>query len=141
MDIGVRCLGCLPVDASLSLPKRHLGLAPAHELRTLGKRLGNWASLAERHLDMMEFSRLLQAPEAGSDPIRTVLSSALDNLGPLNPLPVAVAQDEAFHFRYPEMQECLETLGMPLLPWSPLSNASPPTEAWGLILPGGFPEL
>ena len=141
MDIGVRCLGCLPADPSLELPNRHLGLAPAHELNSLEKRLGHWASLAEQHLAMTEFSRLLQAPEPGADPIRTLFAPALNSNQQLSSLPVAVAQDEAFHFRYPEMQECLEALGMPVLPWSPLSDASPPQEAFGLILPGGFPEL
>ena len=141
MDIDVRCLGCLPADPSLELPNRHLGLAPAHELNALGKRVGKWASLAEQHLAIKEFSRLLQAPKPGLDPIRTVFSPALNTPGQDCSLPVAVAQDEAFHFRYPEMQECLEVLGMPVLPWSPLSDASPPAEACGLILPGGFPEL
>ena len=53
---------------------------------------------------------------------------------------MAVAQDAAFHFRYPEMQESLEALGMPVLSWSPLADEAIPEEATGLILPGGFPE-
>ena len=139
-DIGVHCLGCLPVDPNLKLPNRHLGLAPAHELNALHKRLERWAALAEQHLNMGVFRALLQAPRPGPDPIRHVLSPELET-SQQHSLPVAVAQDEAFHFRYPEMQECLEVLGMPVLPWSPLSDAAPPAEATGLILPGGFPEL
>ena len=139
-DIGVHCLGCLPGDPNLELPNRHLGLAPAHELTSLHKRLGRWAALAEQHLNMEVFGPLLKAPRPGPDPIRHVLSPELET-SQQQSLPVAVAQDEAFHFRYPEMQECLELLGMPVLPWSPLSDTAPPAEANGLILPGGFPEL
>ena len=139
-DIGVHCLGCLPGDPSLELPNRHLGLAPAHELSSVQKRLGRWAALAEQHLDMGVFRALLQAPKPGPDPVRHVLSAELET-SQRESLPVAVAQDEAFHFRYPEMQECLEVLEMPVLPWSPLSDSAPPQQACGLILPGGFPEL
>ena len=140
-QIGVRCLGCLPNDPSLDLPSRHLGLAPAHELRQLEPRLKRWAELAEEHLAMDVFQELLKAPSPGPDPIQTALSSALTAGEPMPALPVAVAQDEAFHFRYPEMQECLEALNMPVLPWSPLADGPPPEEARGLVLPGGFPEL
>ncbi|KZR85189.1 Cobyrinic acid A,C-diamide synthase [Synechococcus sp. MIT S9509] len=139
-DIGVQCLGCLPKDPSLELPNRHLGLAPAHELSCLQKRLGHWASLAKQHLNMDVFRTLLQSPKRGPDPIQSLFSPAPES-SQQHVLPIAVAQDEAFHFRYPEMQECLELLGMPVLPWSPLSDAAPPSEATGLILPGGFPEL
>ena len=139
-DIGVHCLGCLPADPSLELPNRHLGLAPAHELNSLQQRLGRWAALAEQHLNMGVFRTLLQAPTPGPEPIQSVFCRE-QNSSREQSLPVAVAQDEAFHFRYPEMQECLEFLGMPVLPWSPLSDAAPPEEARGLILPGGFPEL
>jgi len=52
-----------------------------------------------------------------------------------------VAQDQAFHFRYPELQDWLEALNLPVLPWQPLADEPPPHEAQGLILPGGFPEL
>ena len=104
-QIGVRCLGCLPNDPSLDLPSRHLGLAPAHELRQLEPRLKRWAELAEEHLAMDVFQELLKAPSPGPDPIQTALSSALTAGEPMPALPVAVAQDEAFHFRYPEMQE------------------------------------
>jgi len=140
-EVGVRCLGCLPGDPSLELPNRHLGLAPAHEMNALQTRVERWATLAEQHLEMSVFRTLLQAPKAGVDPLRSVFTPALDTTRQQPSLPVAVAQDEAFHFRYPEMQECLELLGMPVLTWSPLSNTPPPAEATGLILPGGFPEL
>ena len=59
---------------------------------------------------------LLQAPAAGDDPLGGINSTRSDEL------PVAVATDEAFHFRYPETEELLQHLGMPVLRWSPLAD-------------------
>ncbi len=139
--INVPCLGCLPRDSSLDLPSRHLGLAPAHELDQLNVRLGQWAAIADQHLEMGVFERLMQAPTPGPEPIQTVLAKALAEDSKREPLPVAVAQDNAFHFRYPEMQDCLEAMGMPVIPWHPLEDEPLPQEAYGLVIPGGFPEL
>ncbi|MFL2868846.1 MAG: hypothetical protein ACJZ78_08630 [Prochlorococcus marinus] len=54
--------------------------------------------------------------------------------------PIAIAEDEAFHFRYQETKELLEDNGMPTITWKPLENEQIPKEARGLIIPGGFPE-
>ena len=97
--IDVPCLGCLPRDSSLELPSRHLGLAPAHELDQLNVRLEKWAAIADQHLEMEVFERLMAAPMKGPDPIQTVLGTALEQDTLKELLPVAVAQDNAFHFR------------------------------------------
>ncbi|HML48546.1 MAG TPA: cobyrinic acid a,c-diamide synthase, partial [Clostridia bacterium] len=54
---------------------------------------------------------------------------------------VAVAQDRAFCFAYPDALALLEQMGARLLPFSPLSDKRLPEEAQGLLLPGGYPEL
>ena len=137
--IAVPLLGSLPRDLSLELPSRHLGLAPAHELERLEGRLEAWASLAQEHLDLGALLPLLQPPSSRVPPLDS-LNAEPPNGTSHSLLPVAVAQDAAFHFRYPEMQESLEALGMPVLSWSPLADEAIPEEATGLILPGGFPE-
>ncbi|HGY5535888.1 MAG TPA: cobyrinate a,c-diamide synthase [Prochlorococcus sp.] len=139
-SIGIKVLGCLPRQPELSLPSRHLGLAPAHELERLEARLKAWSHLAETHLDLKSFKTLLQAPAWTRNPIDALLNEEKKRKPPLQPRPVAVAQDEAFHFRYPETKECLEILGMPVLPWRPLNDEPLPAQAEGVILPGGFPE-
>ena len=138
--IGVPLLGCLPRSDQLDLPSRHLGLAPAQELSEFPERLRAWASLAEQHFDLKRLLPLMGSPEAGEDPLDQRLATSPGMEG-LERIPVAVAQDEAFHFRYPEMQDWLHSLAMPVLPWRPLANEPIPNEACGLILPGGFPEL
>ncbi|TCD59261.1 cobyrinate a,c-diamide synthase [Synechococcus sp. BS56D] len=137
--IDVPLLGSLPRNLSLELPSRHLGLAPAHELERLEGRLEAWASLAQEHLDLGALLPLLQPPSSRVPPLES-LNAEPPNGTSRSLLPVAVAQDAAFHFRYPEMQESLEALGMPVLSWSPLADEAIPEEATGLILPGGFPE-
>jgi cobyrinic acid a,c-diamide synthase len=57
------------------------------------------------------------------------------------PLPVAIASDQAFHFRYPEVSELLLALGLQPHPWSPLADAPLPAGCRAVLLPGGYPEL
>jgi cobyrinic acid a,c-diamide synthase len=57
------------------------------------------------------------------------------------PLPIAVASDAAFHFRYPEATELLQALGLEPLPWSPLADDPLPAGCRAVLLPGGYPEL
>lgn len=57
------------------------------------------------------------------------------------PLPVAIASDQAFHFRYPEVSELLRALGCDPQPWSPLADEPLPAGCRAVLLPGGYPEL
>ena len=132
--IGMPLLGCLPRAAALDLPSRHLGLAPVHELRNPSDLHQRWAALADKHLDLDQLVPLLKAPAPGNDPLSTIPPASGSTL------PVAVAADDAFHFRYAETEDLLERLGMPVLPWSPLADEPLPIETRGVIIPGGFPE-
>ncbi len=138
--LGVKVLGCLPRDPSFALTSRNLGLVPAHELKNLDAKLQKWTSLAIKHLDLPEFHKLLLPPISSKDPIRTLYEKSIDKFSLLPPRPVAIAEDDAFHFRYQETKDCLEALGMPLISWKPLEDVPLPLEAQGLIIPGGFPE-
>ena len=133
-SIEMPLLGCLPRNDALDLPSRHLGLAPVHELNKQAIRQQQWARLAEQHLDLETFHSLMKAPVAGDDPLAAIPPATGVEL------PVAVASDEAFHFRYPETEELLQHLGMPVVRWSPLADEPLPMEARGVIIPGGFPE-
>ena len=132
--LEVPLLGCLPRSETLALPGRHLGLAPAHELEAPEQRRQAWAALARQHLNLERLEPLLRAPQPGPHPLADIPVQQEQHL------PVALASDAAFHFRYEETSELLEHMGMPLLRWSPLADEAIPAEAKGLILPGGFPE-
>ncbi len=138
-DIGIKVLGCLPEDPQLKLPSRHLGLVPAHEIANLNLRLEAWAEIAESNLNLEILKKLLSAPKSIQDPIKSLLNNQTKGSSK-KLLPVAIAQDEAFHFHYSETKDYLEALGMPIIPWKPLHDEPLPQKAKGIILPGGFPE-
>jgi len=135
--IAMPLLGILPHHPALELPSRHLGLLPAAELADLRERQHIWADLAERHLELPALLPLLAPPPPGADPILQLFPQA-----PAEPMAaVAVAQDAALHFRYPETSELLEAVGLATVPWSPLSDAALPADIAAVLLPGGYPEL
>jgi len=139
-SIEVPLLGVLPSHPSLELPSRHLGLLPPRELEDLEERQAVWVELARRHLDLEGLWPLLEPvpPDPGlTDPIGALLGPP-----PSGPsLPVAIAADAAFHFRYPETTELLEAAGLEPVSWSPLADEPLPAEARAILLPGGYPEL
>ncbi len=134
-QINIKSLGSLPSCKDLYLPARNLGLAPAHEILDLEIKIKKWASIAKDHLNIESFRTLLLSPESNKKTINLLQKkeSALIH-------PIAIAEDEAFHFRYQETKELLEGNGMPTITWKPLENEQIPKEAKGLIIPGGFPE-
>ncbi|MBE9114119.1 cobyrinic acid a,c-diamide synthase, partial [Nodosilinea sp. LEGE 07298] len=61
---------------------------------------------------------------------------------PPTPKPrLAIAQDAAFSFYYPDNLDILTALGAELIPWSPLQDACPPADIDGMYFGGGFPEM
>jgi cobyrinic acid a,c-diamide synthase len=146
--IEVPLLGVLPSHPALELPSRHLGLLPPGEITDLAGRCETWADLAESHLELEHLWPLLQPPSCrhGQDPITSLLTpTSLSRSTPVPlpaaPLPVAVASDAAFHFRYPEAAELLRASGLEPCPWSPLADEPLPAGCRGVLLPGGYPEL
>ena len=134
-QINTKSLGSLPSCKDLHLPARNLGLAPAHEILDLDIKVKKWASIAKDYLDIESFRKLLLPPESNN---KTVSFLPKKESGFMHP--IAIAEDEAFHFRYQETKELLEDNGMPTITWKPLENEQIPKEARGLIIPGGFPE-
>ncbi|MEB3266422.1 MAG: cobyrinate a,c-diamide synthase [Cyanobacteriota bacterium] len=134
-SIAMPLLGALPRHQSLALPSRHLGLLPPHELADLQQRLGAWADLAERHLNLEALWPLLSAATPAGAGDRNTPAP------PAEPVTVAIASDAAFHFRYPEVRELLQAAGMQPVAWSPLADQPLPPACAAVLLPGGYPEL
>jgi cobyrinic acid a,c-diamide synthase len=149
--IAMPLLGVLPRHDSLELPSRHLGLLPPGELADLEQRQGEWAALGERHLDLEQLWPLLEPPQAPADGLAPIPwlrqqgeapGGSVDGPAPAgDPLAIAIASDQAFHFRYPEAAELLEAEGLAVRPWSPLADEPLPAGCRALVLPGGYPEL
>jgi cobyrinic acid a,c-diamide synthase len=131
---GIQLLGALPKSPLLDWQSRYLGLTAPSECRPISPHA--LAPFASQHLDL---EAILAACKPGC-----IAMPASDFSRPLGSSDarrtVAVASDDAFHFLYPAWTEWLANHGFTVLPFSPLTDARPPTNADALFLPGGFPE-
>ena len=125
--LNLPVLGCLPRDAALELPDRHLGLVQASEHPALDDFLEGAAAI-----DLKTLRRIARrAPPGRAD------------LAPLTPIGqrIAVARDEAFAFTYASVLEGWRAAGAELSFFSPLADEPPNGQADAVYLPGGYPEL
>lgn len=130
--LGVPLLGSIPHDASIALPKRHLGLVQAGEYPDLKDLLVHLANLAERHLDLDPILAMAAPLTASSSPV------------PILPPPgqrIALANDAAFSFVYPHLLNGWRGGGAEIVPFSPLADEPPPPDCDACWLPGGYPEI
>lgn len=125
-------LGCLPDEAALALPSRHLGLVQAREHATLDRFIDHAADVVARHID-------LDAVTALARPLH--INGASGSLLPPLGQRIAVARDEAFAFAYPAMIEGWRRAGAEITFFSPLADEAAGESADSIFLPGGYPEL
>jgi len=132
-------LGWLPVEDSIAIPERHLGLYTAAENADWTLRFAAFAQLAERYLDLDRLSRIESA-------ISSIISS-IDKIEDeregyeVSSARVAVARDEAFCFYYEDNLDLLRELGAEIITWSPLRDHELPLGVDALYFGGGYPEL
>ncbi len=131
--LGIEVYGALRRDETLHLPQRHLGLVPTEE---------NDAALTVQRIGQSV------AAQVDIDPLLTLAKTAAPVHGSFfSALPkgksvcVALANDEAFSFYYPESIAVLEAMGAKIAPFSPLHDARLPKGCAGIFLGGGFPEM
>lgn len=135
---GVRYLGCLPKDAQVELPQRHLGLTEPGDVKGAGSTVERLADLLVSHVDLDAVLELAAAvPELDCPAYVTPALEYGHGPGPR----IAVAHDRAFSFYYTENLEMLQDLGACLQFFSPLQDACLPDGADGLYIGGGYPEL
>lgn len=132
---GVPVLGRLPVLEEVALPSRHLGLVPAQENLADDRR---WQLLAQQVEAFIDIDRLLAlsactSPPAGEPP-------RLPDPALAQGLTLALAEDEAFNFYYPDNLDLLEQAGVRIQRFSPLHDRRLP-DCQMLYLGGGYPEV
>lgn len=130
----IKVFGAVFRDGSITLPERHLGLTPVaeHDSRKI---IGLLRQKTEAEIDLdgllevAQSAALLQVvpPEVKPDEGRKVR--------------IAVANDAAFSFYYPDSMEILAGCGAELVKFSPLEDKALPEQLDGLFLGGGFPEM
>jgi cobyrinic acid a,c-diamide synthase len=130
--LNLPVLGCLPRDAALALPDRHLGLVQASEHPALDDFLEGAAAIVRKSIDLKALRRIARRAPAGRGKI-----------APLAPIGqrIAVARDEAFAFSYASVLEGWRAAGSELSFFSPLADEAPARDADAVYLPGGYPEL
>lgn len=130
-DVGVKPLGYLPHNPDIAVPSRHLGLCISDEY-DYDAMIDAMAGHLVAHIDidtLLEVTRVA-APTA---PTPVAAASATEHFT------IAVADDAAFSFIYPQNLHVMEQLGR-VIRFSPLEDADIP-EADLLYLAGGYPEL
>ena len=130
--VGIPLLGAVMRDEALALPERHLGLVPEAETHDAAH-LDRIREAVERGVDVDALLAIARsAPPLSLPPEGTRSRAAKD-------VRIAVAQDLAFSFYYPDSLSALEDRGAELISFSPMQDEALP-EADGVILGGGFPE-
>ena len=126
-DAGVAPLGYLSRNSGLVVPSRHLGLSLDSSLE-LEKFIDMAADEVTENIDI---AKVLEITEIN-------IKSPVPSLSyPGKGIKVAVANDEAFNFIYPEN---LKAFGGEITFFSPLHDVCLPA-ADIVYLPGGYPEL
>ena len=129
---GINVLGALPRRLDLTLPERHLGLVQATEHPALESAIADYAGFLREHVDLAAIKQAASALNQG-----TSIASL-----PTPPAQrIALAQDAAFSFTYPHLLEGWRRAGAEILPFSPLADEPPASDADLVWLPGGYPEL
>lgn len=128
-------IGCLPRNAELAIPSRHLGLVTAEDNPLSDAFIERLVLAVEEHLDLDALLSLAAdtPPASGSE--------AVAARGEGEAVTIAVARDAAFCFVYRDNLRLLEESGAQLSYFSPLEDHVLPEGTCGVYLPGGYPEL
>ncbi len=130
---GIEVFGALPRNSHTEMPERHLGLVQALEHEGIGTLLDDAATFIRDNLDLQALraaARRNPMPEAA--PLAAVVPPGQR---------IALAQDAAFSFVYPHIQDGWRAAGAEILPFSPLADQPPDPSADVVWMPGGYPEL
>lgn len=132
-------VGCLPRADTLALPERHLGLVQAREHPALPAFLEEAAAHLARHVDLEQVLALAEPAclRAFAAPSSTAIPPPVPPLGRR----IAIADDDAFAFRYPHVLGGWRRAGAELAPFSPLADEAPAADCDAVYLSGGYPEL
>lgn len=134
--LNLPVLGVLRRQEQITIPDRHLGLVPTAELPDLQNLIKALGHLGETCFDWAALLPLLvtqpQTQDSSDFQVQRHASTRVR---------IAIAQDQAFSFYYPDNLELLAQMGAQLVPWSPLANPVLPKGIQGLYLGGGFPEM
>lgn len=132
---GIPVAGYVPPVEDVQLPERHLGLVTARESAV---NTPAWHAFAARLEQTLDIDRLLAIARLATPPVGEwpTLPGCDAGAG----LTLALADDDAFNFYYPDNLMLLAQAGVNIVRFSPLHDPELPT-CQMLWLGGGYPEL
>ncbi|MGB5831156.1 MAG: cobyrinate a,c-diamide synthase [Thiohalocapsa sp.] len=133
-DIPV--VGVVPRVPMLRIEERHLGLIPSNEAGGTGATIDQIRAVVAEYVDIGWLERVAEQATA---PISECGEPSVMPVVPGPRVRVAIAQDEAFGFYYPDDLTALVRAGAELVPFSPLHDRALP-DVDALFIGGGFPE-
>ncbi|HAU5795571.1 TPA: cobyrinate a,c-diamide synthase [Citrobacter amalonaticus] len=132
---AVPVLGYVPRVDGVALPERHLGLVTARESVVNQQ---SWQDFAARLESTLDIDRLLALSHIQALPPGEWPERPAPNAG--EGLTLAMADDEAFNFYYPDNVALLARTGVNIVRFSPLHDRELP-DCQMVWLGGGYPEL
>lgn len=133
----VPVLGAIAEDPDLAVAERHLGLMPSNEHADATRQIGLIGERIAAQVDLTRVRALAaSAPTLNLSPMPMAPAAS-----PTQPVRIALAQDRAFGFYYPDDLQALRDAGAELLPLDTLQDPALPESIDGLFIGGGFPEL
>lgn len=132
---AVPVFGYVPHVSGIALPERHLGLVTARESVVNQQPWRDFAAVLAQTLDI---ASLLACCEITALPQGHWPERPAEGAG--HGLTLALADDEAFNFYYPDNISLLERTGVEVVRFSPLHDSHLP-ECQMVWLGGGYPEL
>ncbi|MGI0481663.1 cobyrinate a,c-diamide synthase [Geminocystis sp. CENA526] len=123
-------------ENNITLPSRHLGLIPTHEISTHQEIFEQLATLAHHNFNWDLLTPYLQEKSLVNNYNNSYFISSKKS-----GLKVSIAYDKAFNFYYQDNLDILTNLGIELIFFSPLKDEKIPDDIDGIYLGGGYPEV
>ncbi len=129
----VRVIGGVHRHPELEIIERHLGLIPSNEEDASTRRIRQIRDIISGEVDLDGLLAVADSSPLPHEPISPVAAAADGRVR------IAIAQDTAFGFYYPDDLIALEQAGAELVRINTLADTSLPAVD-GLFIGGGFPE-
>jgi cobyrinic acid a,c-diamide synthase len=129
----VRVIGGVHRHPELEIIERHLGLIPSNEEDASTSRIRQIREIISGEVDLGALLTVADSSPLQYEPISAVATATADRVR------IAIAQDTAFGFYYPDDLIALEQAGAELVRINTLADTSLP-DVDGLFIGGGFPE-
>jgi cobyrinic acid a,c-diamide synthase len=136
-ETGIPLLGYFSNAPNKLVPERHLGLVPMAERIVSTEQL---ALLGQQFSQTCDSEKLLALAREVSPIEHSAKDPFFSKETTSEQVRIAIAQDEAFSFYYPDTLNLLRLAGADLVPFSPLHDRVLPEKIGGLYIGGGFPE-